>query len=223
MKIINLLNFLILIASSNLLFASEVGSVASEELGVKLCQVRLHHQDLWRTLNIKLWYETKQGEKATGAAVKEFTKNFLADYPNPSDFWEILNKKMAESLVAHFPIESMEIELSIIPDETVPVQRRSVMRYQNGAFSELFGFKHEHQSKVQELLKGASLDIFYRYKEGILPSEYPDFLWLCATIDAFVEENPIENSSWESYKHALMQHLMEKYPMVECLDIQLIG
>jgi hypothetical protein len=40
------------------LFSSEIDSSKTyEEVGFKICHIRINHQDAWRTLNIKIWYE----------------------------------------------------------------------------------------------------------------------------------------------------------------------
>src|ERR1700722_1709539 len=133
---------LLLIVASISAPASEIDSQAlKQEIGFKLCQIRLHHQDLWRTLNIKIWYQLKDSDSERSPdtfEVKEAVIKFLADYPNQADYWEILNKKMAQFLIETYPIQSLEIELGVVPDASISAERRSLIRYEKGQIRELF-------------------------------------------------------------------------------------
>lgn len=198
---------------------------AREEIGFKIDHLKMFHQEIWRTLDIIVWYHNHQnsGQVPDTTEVKESLLQFLRDYSNGADYWEILNTNILKFLKQAYPsLDAIEIELSVVPDEIIPYHRKSIV-VGCGKFycSEGFGFKLDTQETIQNELKNAVLEVTYTYKEGIQPNEYPDFLWLGDAIDAYLKEHWGEGSRWDLVKPVLTAYLLEKFPMVEQVEITL--
>jgi hypothetical protein len=54
--------------------------------------------------------------------------NFLTNYPNETDFWEILNKSLTQQVLAQNPaLDSLEIGLEVLPTNRLPYNRASIV------------------------------------------------------------------------------------------------
>jgi hypothetical protein len=52
----------------------------------------------------------------------------LANYPNETDFWEILNKNLTQKLLAENPaLDSLEIGIEVLPTNRLPYDRASIV------------------------------------------------------------------------------------------------
>jgi hypothetical protein len=149
---------------------------------------------------------------------------FLTEYQNRDDYWEIMNNNLAQFLTQTFSmIGKLEIELSVAPDEKVQFHRRSVVVYERAQFEELFGFKIQQQSNLQEHFENATLEVTYKYRPGIQLSEYPDFLWVSEAIDNFLITHWNASEKWEVVQPRLIKHLSDRFPMVTLIEIKLLA
>lgn len=175
---------------------------------VGFCQ-EIHHQQLWHPLAIRICFQNRDDSLKAGAVTQCATR-FLKNYTNEKDYWEIMNLNMALCLVQRFPsIQTLEIEIDVSPDAYVPFHRKSLLKYKEGRFVEYFCFYYE---------KPLRLEVWYTYKEGIQPEEYPDFLLLCQALDQFSDE--MLELDWETVRPLLIQHLVDQFPMIEQLNLQ---
>jgi hypothetical protein len=54
--------------------------------------------------------------------------NFLTNYPNETDFWEILNKSLTQQVLAQNPaLDSLQINLEVLPTNRLPYNRASIV------------------------------------------------------------------------------------------------
>jgi hypothetical protein len=54
--------------------------------------------------------------------------NFLTNYPNETDFWEILNKSLTQQVLAKNPnLNSLQINLEVLPTNRLPYNRASIV------------------------------------------------------------------------------------------------
>ena len=84
------------------------------------------------TLNLKVTYLYQPRLKL--ADYPDFTQlvraceEFFANYPNRTDFWEILNLKLTRLLLAKFPaLASITIEIHVAPTASIPYPRTSTV------------------------------------------------------------------------------------------------
>jgi hypothetical protein len=54
--------------------------------------------------------------------------NFLTNYPNETDFWEIINKSLTQQVLAQNPaLDSLQINLEVLPTNRLPYNRASIV------------------------------------------------------------------------------------------------
>jgi hypothetical protein len=85
-------------------------------------------------LNIKIAYRltpeaiTKNDYPDFMPIIKEID-NYLINYPNESDYWEIVNKNLVKHLLNKYPqISSLNTELAVMPTPKAPFSRSSTVR-----------------------------------------------------------------------------------------------
>lgn len=84
-------------------------------------------------LNIKVAYRftpdaiTQKGYPDFVPVAKDI-QQFFSNYPNDSDYWEIMNNKLAKFLLAKYPqMSSVSLEIGVSPTQKVPFHRSSVI------------------------------------------------------------------------------------------------
>jgi hypothetical protein len=141
----------------------------------------IDHQGL-NTLNIKVGYELKPG--ITKAEYPDFVPiyksidNFLVNYPNETDFWEILNKNLTQKVLDENPVlTDVAIQLEVLPTNRLPYDRAStVSRSRSGKSQEDWNFSFKDYAINHQGLNKLNLDVNYQYKPGITKDEYPSLL-----------------------------------------------
>ncbi|MCE5318608.1 MAG: hypothetical protein LLG04_14750 [Parachlamydia sp.] len=172
---------------------------------VGFCQ-EIHHQQLWHPLTVKICYQAEDGS-LDASLIKQCAARFLKNYPNEKDYWEVMNVKMAGCILQKYPsIRILEIEIAVLPDELVPFHRKSLLRYNDGSFEEIFSFLYEHPFLIE---------VCYTYKASIQPEEYPDFLLIYRSID----QDLLQELPWETLRPLLIQQLLDQFPMIAQLEI----
>lgn len=213
----NILIFGILASFSlSLLSASIVDdSNKIEHEGLFIRDLKICHQQEWRNLSITLEYETVPYEKASNAAlVKEHIHQFLDEYPNQTDFWEIMNLNLVRSLLTEFPdIQKLKTILSLKPDRTLSFPRESRINYDvnNNALQESFGFTKLNYAICSETFSSLDLSVFFDLKDNPAQFGYPDYQWVDQAINEFFKEHPLSFSQWQHLKPKLEEFLLERF------------
>ncbi|MEA5496131.1 hypothetical protein VB834_05230 [Limnoraphis robusta Tam1] len=160
--------------------------------------------------------------------ISNYVEGFLANYPNETDFWEILNKNLVTDLLTQ-PIptsfgfdyqlanvlDSLTVEIGIKPGSSdVFVPRSSIVTGTPGtevALDESWSFalkdyaiEHQGQSVID-------LVASYDYVEGIgkdNPFEYPDFTQILNYVEGFLANYPNETDFWEILNKNLVTDLL---------------
>lgn len=94
---------------------------------------KIQHQG-GATLGIKVAYrltpEASDRENYPDAIpVQKNIDKFLVDYPNESDYWEILNKNLVQFLLEQYPqMSSLRVELDVMPTLQEPFRRSSIVK-----------------------------------------------------------------------------------------------
>lgn len=62
-------------------------------------------------------------------SVKKDIDNFFANYPNETDYWEILNKNLVKFILdKYIEMSSLKIEMGVLPSLNEPFFRSSIVR-----------------------------------------------------------------------------------------------
>jgi sugar lactone lactonase YvrE len=186
----------------------------------------INHQGL-NNLNIDVNYKYKEGiqnyQYPDYVPIYKSIENFLVNYPNETDFWEIVNKNLTEKVLADNPtISSLTVNLDVLPTNRLPYERSStVTRTQDGKLGEAGNFKIPNYSIAHQGLNNLNIDVKYQYKPGIRQDEYPDFVPIYTSIDNFLTNYPNETDFWEIINKSLTQQVLVQNPALDSLQIGL--
>src|SRR5215207_7876303 len=110
----------------------ERGQPSVEEFDFYLKDFKMDHQGEAQTLNIRISLLYVSGIRNTAypdfRLIARDVEAYLNKYPNKTDYWEILNKRMAQLILDKYPVISRvtsEIEVSASP--LVPYVRASTV------------------------------------------------------------------------------------------------
>ena len=107
-----------------------VGTNLVEEFSFVIKEIKVTHQG-GNTLRINVRYRYKANISVTDypdfRLIAKDIETFLTDYPNDSDYWEIVNDKIT-LLVLHkySALASVTSEIEVSPTTTVPYSRSSI-------------------------------------------------------------------------------------------------
>jgi len=105
-------------------------SALSEEFSFLLKDFKIDHQGETNTLNISITYRY-----VTNIANSDYpdfrwlakdVETLLGNYPNKTDYWEIVNKQITSLLMKKYPaLASVTCEITVDPSQQVPYTRTS--------------------------------------------------------------------------------------------------
>src|SRR4028118_1635767 len=198
----------------------------SEKWAFNFKDYTIDHQGL-NTLNIKVDYGLKPGitqnEYPDFVPIYTSIDNFLVNYPNETDFWEIVNKNLTEKVLEENPVlTDISIQLEVLPTDRLPYDRTStVFRSRSGQLKEDGNFSLKDYAINHQGLNKLNIDIGYQYKPEITPNEYPDFLPIYKSIDNFLTKYPNETDFWEIVNKNLTQNILNENPTWAAIDINI--
>ncbi len=206
-------------------FASKINEEDLVEVtGISFKGLKICHQNEWRNLSINMEYEADAGGNSMDLqAMKKHIRLFLENYPNPNDFWEVMNTNLVHSLRQSYPdIISIKNTLTLAPDRTLLFPRESIVRsHRNSDFlRESFNFTKLNYIICQETFRSLNINVAWSIKENPAMSDYPDYLWINEAMDEFFKMHPVSLSNWKSLKPKLQLHLLERFPSLIALDIE---
>ena len=108
----------------------QAGGQLSEEFSFAIKDFKIDHQGENNTLNILISY--RYVTNIANADYPDFrwllkdVETLLGNYPNKTDYWEIVNKQITALLMKKYPaIASLTCELKVDPSNGVPYSRSS--------------------------------------------------------------------------------------------------
>lgn len=112
-----------------------------EEFSFLIKDFKVDHQGQ-NTVNINVKYRYK-----TNISLKDYPdfrwlakdiEGLLTNYPNETDYWEIVNKKITQALLDKYPaVVAITCEITVSPNESVPYLRTSTTtRVRGGSLRE---------------------------------------------------------------------------------------
>jgi hypothetical protein len=105
----------------------------AEEFSFLMQDFKMNHQSEVNNLNIKIRYKYQNGisesEYPDFRAVLRDIEDFLNNYPNKIDYWEILNKKLTQMVLKKYPmLATITSEIQVSPSKSVSYLRSSTVR-----------------------------------------------------------------------------------------------
>lgn len=93
---------------------------------------KMNHQSEVNNLNIKIRLHYKNGisdgKYPDFRAITKDIEDFLDNYPNKTDYWESVNKKLTLSVLRKYPMtESITSKIQVSPSEKVAYSRSSIV------------------------------------------------------------------------------------------------
>ncbi len=104
----------------------------TEEFSFLIEDFKMNHQSEVNNLNIKVRVRYESGISESKypdfRAIAKDIEEFLNNYPNKVDYWEILNKKLTLLMLRKYPmIESITSEIQVSPSQKVDYLRSSII------------------------------------------------------------------------------------------------
>ncbi len=112
-------------------------ALLTEEFSFLIEDFKMNHQSAINNLNIKVRYYYENGilesKYPDFRVIVKDIEDFLNNYPNKVDYWEILNKNLTFIVLKKYPmLSSITSEIQVSPSQVVPYLRSSIVtRYQS--------------------------------------------------------------------------------------------
>ena len=102
----------------------------SEEFSFLIKDFKINHQGEINTLNISISYQyvanIANADYPDFRGLAKDVETLLSNYPNKTDYWEIVNKQITALLLKKYPaITRVTCELKVEPSANVPYSRSS--------------------------------------------------------------------------------------------------
>jgi hypothetical protein len=200
--------------------------VPSTDVNLDLKSYTIQHQGL-NTLNIKVDYGLRPGTAPAQypniIPLAQSINNFLINYPNETDFWEIVNKNLTQRVLDENPAMSdVTIQLEVLPNNRNTTNPTStVFRSRSGQLQESLNLSLPTYPIQHQGLNKLDVDVNLQYKQGITPAEYPNFVPIYQRIDNFLTNYPNETDFWEIVNKNLSRTILAENPAVAAVDIDL--
>ena len=106
------------------------GSLLSEEFSFLIKDFKIDHQGETNTLNISISYRyvvnIANSDYPDFRWLAKDVETLLGNYPNKTDYWEIVNKQITSLLMKKYPaLVSVTCEMTVDPSQQVPYTRSS--------------------------------------------------------------------------------------------------
>ncbi|XWK88369.1 MAG: hypothetical protein U7127_30005 [Phormidium sp.] len=197
-----------------------------EKWNFSLDNYTIEHQGI-NNVDINVEYTYKDGitysEYPNYVPIAQSVNQFLLNYPNETDFWEIVNKNLTEKLLAENPaMQSLTVDIDVLPSVFQPYQLSStVTRDRQGKLDEKFNFTIGQYTIEHQGLNSLNIDVNYTYKPGISNSQYPDFVPISNRINNFLFNYPNETDFWEIVNKNLTQQILSENPVFADFKVNL--
>ncbi len=104
----------------------------TEEFSFLIEDFKMNHQSELNNLNIKVRFRyenrIKESDYTDFRVILKDIEDFLNNYPNKVDYWEILNKKLTQTVLKKYPmLESITSEIQVSLSQKVAYSRSSII------------------------------------------------------------------------------------------------
>lgn len=181
-----------------------------------IANYRMQHQQGWQTLNIAIDCASNQVDLvANQFDVYGEVAEFLRNYPNEDDYWEIINRELTKTILYNHPeLSSISLTLEVLPTHRIPYTRASIVsRNRNGESHEKWRF----EARVPVQIQGDDLkyEVEYLYRNGITNTEYPDFVTISDRIAQLLMTAVNKGEPWEYANQDIAEIMLQKYPALD--------
>jgi hypothetical protein len=195
---------------------------------VIIMNYEVHHQGINHLdINIKYNYISTRspGLGPIPSILARDLDSILVLYPNTTDWWEIVNKKITAFYMNHYPgIDSLSSNILVHWTSGAGVEyghkyptRSITCRTRAGKLYEYFGFttmpglmKVKHAGKNYKVF----IDLVYQYKNGIKDTEYPDGLATEKYFKKLLREQAVASKDWDDAVRKASFALTKKFAAI---------
>jgi hypothetical protein len=187
----------------------------------------LEHQHMTNTVNIAVDYTLKDNSSAlhTSNSTVWFDRitQFLTEYPNEDDFWEIVNRKLTQTMLQEHPeLRSLTISLEVLPRATIPYSCTSTVTAtdQNQLIQKwkFISFDNPVHHWGRETVKAS---VEYTYRSEIADQDYPDFVPIQQQLTEQLETHAKESESWEDINRHLATMILAEHSTLTDITVEL--
>lgn len=188
-----------------------------------------HHQG-FQPLNVTIDYRSNQGvaAKADALYVEMYAEtyaemdDFLTRYPNEDDYWEVVNRELAKTLLRTNPdLASVSITLEVLPTEHIPYDRASIVTQSRSGLN-LQEWRFTTRVPVQVQGSDLSYEVEYLYRDGITNTEYPDFVPISNRTAQLLMAAMTQGEPWEYTNQTIAESILHKYPALDSFTGHLV-
>lgn len=147
-------------------------------------------------------------------------KDFLANYPNQEDYWEIVNKNLIVFLSKLYPNQKqIQATLAIEPDATKPFSRKSICQINNKEIErQAFSFSILNHPFRDNLV---CFTVEIEYDPNASPNDYVNFFTARDIIELFLKENALLDWPNHLFPEKIAKHLLKCFTSVRSFSIEL--
>ncbi len=224
-------------------------NLSEEKFSFELIDYQIEHQGgAVINLAVELDFQEEIGEDdpfeySDFIPIRDFVTDFLVNYPNETDFWEILNKNLVTSLISEsIPtafgteyewdevVDSVTVDIDVQPGSSnINIPRSStvtgIVEEEVIDLDESWSFAFEDYAIEHRGEAVIDLTVSYDYIDGIGiddPFEYPEFIQIYNFIDEYLVNYPNETDFWEILNKNLVTSLLtEPIPTVFGIEYEL--
>lgn len=177
--------------------------VAMQNWSVSVKGYAVEHHHMANTVNIAVKYALKESSTALNTAnfmpLLNRVTQFLVEYPNENDYWEVVNRRLTETILQEHPeIRSLTISLEVLPRDPIPYTGIStVTAIEHEPLIEIWQFSSVNIPMHHQRREQVNLSAQYRYQQGITNREYPDFVPIYQQMVNLLTTYSHSADSWE--------------------------
>jgi hypothetical protein len=188
--------------------------------------VQVRHQGI-NTLKMIVTYRRMPGKPIVINSSEYIATidSVLSNYPNSTDWWEIVNKKLTAVLMQKYPdVDSLasDIEVNWVSGAGIDYGHRDptrclTARTRANKLYEYFGFRSapDYVMKLKGKTNHVQLDLLYQYIDHIADTDYPDGLETERYFKKLVNENSQTSITIGALNDAAAKAMLEKYPQMQ--------
>ena len=155
----------------------------------------------------------KQAAPTTLQELASTVRAFLTNYPNKTDYWEVINRKLNHTLIEKYKLDELTTYLVIRPDEIYPIGRASFVETRKDGSTERFGFKLTSKT-------APTLEIALDVPPGALSEQIPDYRYLQQEIERYTSLHALSEKQTQAN---LARWLLARFPAFHTVDLNYNG
>ncbi len=153
--------------------------------------------------------------------IMESALSFMDNYPNDTDFFEIVNRGVNAHLRSAFPeLENLEVHFRIEPRPGVSFVVLSGTLFENGQLREFYGFDLPGQATDHQNAGEFDLSVWFEYEQNLEPNEIPNVLMVRLNVANFITNYPNNTDFFEIYSKNMAANLLDGFSNIANVNIR---